>query len=587
MDRWDGLCAWLALTALAAAAALFVNGPAWAQQDSTTSTLAAPVLTVEADGDAVELRWEAVPGAARYEVWTWTSAGGWERLDDGSLTGTAFRHSGVTAGTTYYYAVRALDANGAEGAWTEFASATPAERETATATSTPTAMSAPAMTPTATTTAVALAAPTLRAEAGAGEVYLEWDAVANAVRYELWAWWDEATGWQRVDDGSLTGTSQVHGGLAAGTTYYYAVRAVDASGAAGATSEQASATVPGAATLTATVTATAKPTSAPVMTTTATATATATATTTPSSASAIAPAVAGAALAAPTMTAEAGAYQIRLKWNAVAGAVRYELWTWWDPVTDWQRLDDGSLTGTAHVHSGLAAGTTYYYAVRAVDASGATSAWSEYASATVPGAGRPTVTATATATPTATAAITGTVTSTPTPTSAAEITGTATPTATPTYCGGDYRRRLLRRQRLRRRFGDGDAYCDANVLRRRLRGRRRLLLRRRLRGRRRLLQRQRLRRRLRGDYANGAEITGTATPTATPAEITGTATPTATPTCGGDYGDGDAYCDAGRERGRDGAGCAEVDGGGGRRRDHAQMGCGCRRGAVRAVDVVG
>ncbi|MDE0076148.1 MAG: fibronectin type III domain-containing protein, partial [Caldilineaceae bacterium] len=316
MDRWDGLCAWLVLTALAAAAVLFVNGAAWAQQDSTTSSLAAPVLTVETDGDAVELRWEAVPGATRYEVWTWTSGGGWERLDDGSLTGTAFRHSGVTAGTTYYYAVRALDANGAEGAWTEFASATPGERETATATS------RPVMKPT-----------------------------------------DDATA-----------------------------------------------------------------ASAPAMTLTATATAT----TTPPSASVIASADAGTALPAPTVTAEAGADQIRLKWNAVAGAVRYELWTWWDPVTDWQRLDDGNLTGTAHVHSGLAAGTTYYYAVRAVDASGATSAWSEYASATVPGAGAPAATATATATPTATAAITGTVTSTPTPTSAAEITGTATPTATPT-----------------------------------------------------------------------------------------------------------------------------------------------------------
>ncbi len=179
-----------------------------------------------------------------------------------------------------------------------------------------------------------LAAPTLTAAAKENAVELSWAAVAGAASYELWTWWDRDIGWQRLDGGSLTGTSYTHSGLVAGTTYYYASRAVDASGAASAWSQYASATV-------------AALTAPPV----------------------------------PALNAQAGAGQVTLTWDAVAGAVRYELWAWWDAETGWQQLDGGSLTATTHTHSGLVAGTTYYYAIRAVDANGAASAWSDFASA--------------------------------------------------------------------------------------------------------------------------------------------------------------------------------------------------------------
>ena len=71
-----------------------------------------------------------------------------------------------------------------------------------------------------------------------------------------------------------------------------------------------------------------------------------------------------------------------LRWDAVAGAVRYELWTWWDDTTGWQRLDDGNLTETEYTHGGVTAGRTYFYAIRAIDASGVASGWSAYAYAT-------------------------------------------------------------------------------------------------------------------------------------------------------------------------------------------------------------
>ena len=181
-----------------------------------------------------------------------------------------------------------------------------------------------------------LAAPVLTAAAKEKTVELSWAAVARAASYELWTWWDRDIGWQRLDDGGLTGTSYTHSGLAAGTTYYYTIRTVDANDLTSAWSEHASATVS---------------------------------------------ALAAPAPPVPTLKAQAGAGQVTLTWDAVAGAVRYELWVWRDEETGWQRLDGGSLTGTTHTHSGLVAGTTYYYAIRAVDSSGAASDWSDYVSA--------------------------------------------------------------------------------------------------------------------------------------------------------------------------------------------------------------
>ena len=53
----------------------------------------------------------------------------------------------------------------------------------------------------------------------------------------------------------------------------------------------------------------------------------------------------------------------------MAGAVRYELWVW-DSVNEWQQLGGDNLSGTAYTHTGVTAGTTYYYAIRAVNAGG-------------------------------------------------------------------------------------------------------------------------------------------------------------------------------------------------------------------------
>ncbi len=87
----------------------------------------------------------------------------------------------------------------------------------------------------------------------------------------------------------------------------------------------------------------------------------------------------------PGLTAAAGANAIEFSWNAVSGAVRYELMVWWSPLSDWQPFGGNSLTGTSYTHTDVTAGRKYHYTIRAVNAGGETSGWQQnFTSATVP-----------------------------------------------------------------------------------------------------------------------------------------------------------------------------------------------------------
>lgn len=124
--------------------------------------------------------------------------------------------------------------------------------------------------------------------------------------------------------------------------------------------------------------------------------------------------------------------QIDLEWEEVQGAVHYEMWQW-TSGTGWTPFDvDGEtkLTETSYYLWGLEAGVAYYFTVRAVDAEGQVSEWSEYASATwTPTESEVVPTATATVTATSTPEPTGTaaLTATPTP-----VPSQPTPSPTPT-----------------------------------------------------------------------------------------------------------------------------------------------------------
>ena len=284
----------------------------------SSAPLTIPALTARAVAGAVELSWNAAPGAARYELSTWWAGDpGWQSLGGNSLTGTSYSHTNVTAGTTYYYSIRAVNATGDTSDWLqEYPSAT-----------------VPAAAPPLTT-------PELTAGVVEGAVELSWNAVPGAARYQLSTWWASDPGWQSLGGDSLNATSYTHTDVTAGTTYYYSIRAVNA---AGDTSdwlqEYPSATVPAAAT----------------------------------------------PLTTPELTAGVVEGAVQLSWNAVPGAARYELSTWWARDPGWQSLGGDNLTATSYTHTTVTAGTTYYYSIRAVNTDGETSAWLQpYPTATLP-----------------------------------------------------------------------------------------------------------------------------------------------------------------------------------------------------------
>ena len=390
---------------------------------------AAPQLIASVlGGNVVELNWTSVSGAVRYGLWVWVGSD-WVQLDDGALTGTNFSHSDPSAETTYKYIVRAVSANGTPGAWSNIATVTTGESQpappgsdqsvppespqlgytpvppeygqpghappppgtaqasfvpphpnptsnlpaTSTATSTPTraSTSTPTLTPTPTptststptltptpeptatptATASALLAPGLTAEATERGVELKWEAAAGAVRYELMTWWDGKRRWQRIGGANLTGTRYMHEDVEAGTRYSYTIRAVNAAGEKSDWLRD----YPSAVAVAVTEAEEATPT----------------------------PTATASALLAPGLTVEATERGVELKWEAAAGAVRYELITWRHGAKRWQRIGGANLTGTTYRHRDVEGGTNYYYTIRAVNAAGEKSDWlSEYPSAT-------------------------------------------------------------------------------------------------------------------------------------------------------------------------------------------------------------
>ena len=389
-------------------AILYCSNLVLAQQDAA---LTPPTLSGHATANGVELSWTAEEGAVRYELWVWDSASGWQQLGGNTLTGTSFTHTDVVDGIAYWYAVRAVNAAGQASAWSEYLAVTTGGPLPHTLTPTPT----PTATPTATSKAGG--APITRTET----IVPTWDWVEDSI---VVTWDAPATG--SVNHYIITRTHDDHGEPYEKTirvdgtstsyidndvefiTYDYVVTAYLQESAATATLTPTS---------TPTVTHTPKaPTGQdPLHTSTPTATPTAAPTATPTAS----PTADLTPPAVPTLSGHATANGVELSWTAEEGAARYELWVW-DSASGWQQLGGNTLTGTSFTHTNVVDGIAYWYAVRAVNAAGQASAWSEYLTITTGGPLPHTLTPTSTptATPTATSKvgvpITRTVTIVPT-----------------------------------------------------------------------------------------------------------------------------------------------------------------------------
>ena len=147
-----------------------LNTPYWTQYESRTSaadykasSAQLPAPTVTGGNDAQgrpTLTWNAVTGAAKYEVYRARSKDG-DYIKYSTVTGTSYTNTRyIENGNTYYYKVRALDANGTAGAWSSIVAVT--YKQT-------------------------LPAPTVTGGNDAqGRPTLTWKAVSGAAKYEVY-----------------------------------------------------------------------------------------------------------------------------------------------------------------------------------------------------------------------------------------------------------------------------------------------------------------------------------------------------------------------------------------------------------------
>ena len=291
--------------------ALDANGTAgpWSDVVAVTCRLGLTAPSVTGGNDSQgrpTLKWNAVTGAAKYEVYRARSKDG-DYIKYSTQTSTGYTNSAyLTSGSTYYYKVRALDANGTAGPWSDVV---------------------------AVTCRLGLTAPTVTGgNDSQGRPTLKWNAVSGAAKYEVYR--------ARSKDGdyikysTVTGTSYTNiSYIENGNTYYYKVRALKSDGTAGAWSSVVSVTY--------------KQT-----------------------------------LSAPTVTGGNDAQgRPTLKWKVVTGAAKYEVYRARSMNGDYIKYS--TVTGTSYTNTSyIENGNTYYYKVRALDANGTAGTWSSIVSVT-------------------------------------------------------------------------------------------------------------------------------------------------------------------------------------------------------------
>ena len=278
---------------------------------ASTGTLAAPTVTGGNDSQGrPTLTWKAVTGAAKYEVYRARSRSG-EYIKYSTVTGTSYTNTSyIEDGNTYYYKVRALDANGTAGAWSSIVSVSYRAASTGT-----------------------LSAPTVTGgNDSQGRPTLTWKVVTGAAKYEVYRSYSRDGSYSKYS--TQTSTAYTNSSyLTSGTTYYYKVRALDANGNAGPYSAVVSVTC-------------------------------------------------RLKLSAPSVTGGKDSQgRPTLKWKAVSGAAKYEVYRSTSRSGTYTKYS--TQTSTSYTNSSyLTSGTTYYYKVRALGSDGSYGPYSSVASVT-------------------------------------------------------------------------------------------------------------------------------------------------------------------------------------------------------------
>ena len=159
---------------------------------------AAPVVTSGNNPSTgkITLKWKAVDGAAKYEIWrAGTSNGTYKKMY--TTTSTSYTNTSSNAGYTYYYKVKAISVNGNAGQFSKVVSRT-----------------------------CDCAAPVVKGgnDASTGHVKLSWSKVAGASKYEIWRAESKNGTYTRMY--TTVYTTYTNTSSKAGHTYYYKVKAI-------------------------------------------------------------------------------------------------------------------------------------------------------------------------------------------------------------------------------------------------------------------------------------------------------------------------------------------------------------------------
>jgi len=251
------------------------------QVKSVTPKPSAPVVKIghSASSGKPMLTWNAVSGATSYKVYRATSQNGTYSLL-GTVTATSYTNTGAKAGTTYYYKVKAVNSAG-ESAYSNVVSGR------------------------ATVTTL-----TMGHSSTSGKPQLTWKAVSGAASYKVYRATTKNGAYSVINTTKALTYTNV--GAALGTTYYYKVEALNASGK----SLGFSAVVEGKV--------------APVL--------------------------------AVGYSSVSGKPQ--LTWKAVPGATEYQVYRSTQQNSGYSKIN--TTTATSYVNTGAKAGTTYYYRIVAV-----------------------------------------------------------------------------------------------------------------------------------------------------------------------------------------------------------------------------
>ena len=258
------------------------------QVKTVTPKPAAPVVKIghSAASGKPMLTWNAVSGATSYKVYRATSQNGTYSLL-GTVTATSYTNTGAKAGVTYYYKVKAVNSAG-ESAYSNIVSG-----------------QSKAVTPKP-------AAPVVKIghSASSGKPMLTWNAVDGAASYKVYRATAKNGAYSVIN--TTKALTYTNTGAALGTTYYYKVEALNASGK----SMGFSAIVEGKV--------------APVL--------------------------------AVGYSSVSGKPQ--LTWKAVPGATEYQVYRSTQQNSGYAKIN--TTTSTSYVNTGAKAGTTYYYRIVAV-----------------------------------------------------------------------------------------------------------------------------------------------------------------------------------------------------------------------------